>query len=214
MSTPSTQNLTKSNAGKEGTGGDQETYTGIRYGCNHGSLCFGHISQLADVVSDILLQATEGTHQISLDKNGPRKGFTSVVAPSNFQVGCGRDNKKEQETCFIHAENGNITIKASNGKIKLQANDIEFCAKGEDGSEGNFVVSATENITFKDCKKFQVDAKNIFRLASPGIAEIVADTQMQLYSGVVRGVTAGVALKDGKNGGAMFRAQKVKSFIA
>ena len=53
MSTPSTQNLTKSNAGKKGTGGSQETFTGIRYGCNHGSICFGHISQLADVVSDI-----------------------------------------------------------------------------------------------------------------------------------------------------------------
>ena len=102
MSTPSTQNLTKSNAGKEGTGGDQETFTGIRYGCNHGSICFGHISQLADVVSDILLQATQGTHQISMDKNGPRKGYTSIYAPSNYQVGCGADNKKEHTIIYIN----------------------------------------------------------------------------------------------------------------
>ena len=96
--------------------------------------------------------------------------------------------------------NGNITIKASNGKIKLQANDIEFCAKGEDGSEGNFVVSATENITFKDCKKFQVTASQVWKLATPGKAEAVANTQMKTISKVIRGVTAGCSLKDGKFG--------------
>ena len=67
MSTPSTQNLTKSNAGKEGTGGSQETFTGIRYGCNHGSICFGHISQLADVVSDILLQEEDQSTKYILE---------------------------------------------------------------------------------------------------------------------------------------------------
>ena len=204
-STPPTRNLTRSNQGKDG-GGAKESYFGVRYGTNHGTIAFGHISQLADVTSSVLLQAFEGIHQISMDKDGPRKGFTSIVAPSNFQVGCGSDNEKEQDTCMIHSENGNIIIKASNGKIQLQANDIEFVAKGEDGHEGNFVVSATENIIFKDCKKFQVDAKNIYRLASPGVAEIVCNSQMKLYSGVIRGISAGCAVKDSKTGGGQFGA--------
>ena len=81
-----------------GRGGrKQQTYSGMKYGCVHGSITFGHIAKMGDVISDILFQATEGTHQMSLDKNGPRKGWTSAVSPSNFQLECGRDNKKEQQ---------------------------------------------------------------------------------------------------------------------
>ena len=38
---------------------------------------------------------------------------------------------------MINAKNGNIDIVATNGKIRLQANDIELIAVGEDTAEGN-----------------------------------------------------------------------------
>jgi len=138
---------------------------------------------------------------MSLDKNGPRKGWTSSVSPSNFQLECGRDNKKEQQSMMLHARNGDIIIRASNGKIQFMANDIEFNVKGNDSSEGNFTVSATENITFKDAKKFQVDVKSFWKLATPGTAEMVANTQLKTISSVIRGISAGCLLKDSKVGG-------------
>ena len=201
MATPQNRNNTALNTGKDGTGGgSKETWTTIRYGNNHGSISFGHISKLADVTGDCLIQAFDGRHQISMDKDGPRKGFTSIVAPTNLQLGCGEDIKKEQDTFMLHAENGNIIINASNGKIEFNANDVQFNVKGKNGKEGNFVVSATENITFKDCKKFQVTASQVWKLATPGKAEAVANTQMKTISKVIRGVTAGCSLKDGKFG--------------
>jgi len=32
----------------------QQTYSGMKYGCVHGSITFGHIAKMGDVISDIL----------------------------------------------------------------------------------------------------------------------------------------------------------------
>ncbi len=191
-------------------GGAKETFTTIRYSNNHGSIAFGQISKMGDVTGDVLIQASVGDHQISLDKDGPRKGFTSVTTPSNFQVHCGKDNKKAQTTLMMHAENGNIILNASNGKIILNANDIEFNVKGKDGKEGNFVVDATENITLKGCKKFHADAKTKFKVSTPGIGELVSNAQLSISSGVMRSITAAVTTKDSKCGGKKFKEKQNK----
>jgi hypothetical protein len=191
-------------------GGAKETFTTIRLSNNHGSIAFGQISKMGDVTGDVLIQASVGDHQISLDKDGPRKGFTSVTTPSNFQVHCGKDNKKAQTTLMMHAENGNIILNASNGKIILNANDIEFNVKGKDGKEGNFVVDATENITLKGCKKFQADAKDLYKIATPGIGELVSNAQLKISSGVCRSITAGVTTKDSKCGGKSYKEKQNK----
>ena len=54
----------------------KKSYTTIRVGNDHGSINFGHISQKADVTSDVLLQASDSRHSIALDKNGVRKAPT------------------------------------------------------------------------------------------------------------------------------------------
>ena len=196
--------------GKSAGGGAKETFTTIRLSNNHGSIAFGQISKMGDVTGDVLIQASVGDHQISLDKDGPRKGFTSVTTPSNFQVHCGKDNKKAQTTLMMHAENGNIILNASNGKIILNANDIEFNVKGKDGKEGNFVVDATENITLKGCKKFHADAKTKFKVSTPGIGELVSNAQLKISSGVCRSITAGVTTKDSKCGGKSYKEKQNK----
>jgi len=196
--------------GSAAGGGAKETFTTIRYGNNHGTISFGQISKMGDVTSDVLIQASAGDHQISLDKDGPRKGFTSVTTPSNFQVHCGKDNKKAQTTLMMHAENGNIILNASNGKIIFNANDIEFNVKGKDGKEGNFVVDATENITLKGCKKFHADAKTKFKVSTPGIGELVSNAQLSISSGVCRSITAAVTTKDSKCGGKKFKEKQNK----
>jgi len=196
--------------GSAAGGGAKETFTTIRYGNNHATISFGQISKMGDVTGDVLIQASAGDHQISLDKDGPRKGYTSVTTPSNFQVHCGKDNKKAQTTLMMHAENGNIILNASNGKIIFNANDIEFNVKGKDGKEGNFVVDATENITLKGCKKFQADAKDLYKIATPGIGELVSNAQLKISSGVCRSITAGVTTKDSKCGGKKFKEKQNK----
>ena len=173
-------------------------YTGIRYGNDHGSLNCGHIHKPGDVTAGVMLQAKDGRHTFFMDNDGQRKGWTSAVAPGNYQVSCGEDNEEAQDSMFLHASNGNIIILATNGKLRLQATDIELVAIGEDGSKGNIKMTATENVSI-DCKKFQFNAKNYYKLCTSGEADLVANGVMQIYSSVIKGVTDGCALKDSKN---------------
>ena len=200
MATP--QNRQNTKAG-ENQGTAKKNYDAIRYGNKDGEIRMGQIAKQGDVISDVLLQGSEGTHVFALDKDGPRKGWTTSISPGNFQLDCGRDNKKEQDTCMIYAENGNIVINAGNGNLRFIANNVEFTVQGDDGSEGNFIVNASQNITL-DAKQIQATAKNFLKLSSPARMEICANENLKMYGGLIQGVSDAVSIKDSKLGGKQF----------
>ena len=101
---------------------------------------------------------------------------------------------------ILNAKNGNICITATNGKIRLQATDIELVAVGEGGAKGNIKMEATESI-ITNAKKTMISSKAFFRISTPGIGEVVANGILQMYGSVFRGVSDGCYLKNSKVGG-------------
>lgn len=188
----------------------KQNYTALRYGNDHGSISFGHIHKQADVTASVILQTPDGTHQFSLDEDGPRKGWTTSTSPGNFQVECGSANQEAQDSLMLNAKNGNILIVATNGKIRMQATDIELIAVGEGGSKGNIRLEATENISSKS-NKFLVDSKNSFNIVSTGVGEVVANSRLRLYGSIIGGVTDACAKKDSKVGGQSFQRKHNKA---
>tara|TARA_R100001443_G_scaffold83096_1_gene89985 strand:- start:263 stop:958 length:696 start_codon:yes stop_codon:yes gene_type:complete len=176
----------------------KNNYTGIRYGNDHGSCSFGHIHKPGDVTAGVMLQAKDGRHGFFMDNDGQRKGWTSTVSPGNYQVSCGEDNEEAQDSMFLHASNGNVIVLATNGKIRLQGTDIELVAVGEGGTKGNIKMVATETISL-DSKKLITYTKSLTKIVSTGTAEFIANSQMKLYSSIIRAVTDGCALKNSKN---------------
>ena len=183
----------------------KKNYTATRQGNDHGSISFGHVASDGAVTSDIQLQASDGRHSIILDKDGARKGCTQITAPGRISIQSGEDKQEAEDTLFINALNGNICIIASNGKIRLQGTDIELIAVGEGGSKGNIRLTASENVDIKADNKIVIDAKAMYKLATPGTAEIVANSAMTIYSAVIRGVSDGVANRDSKVGNKVSR---------
>ena len=188
----------------------KKNYTATRQGNDHGSISFGHIASDAAVTSDVQIQASDGRHSIILDKDGARKGCTQITAPGRISIQSGEDKQEAEDTLFINALNGNICIIASNGKIRLQGTDIELIAVGEGGSKGNIRLTASENVDIKADNKIVIDAKAMYKLATPGTAEIVANSAMTIYSAVIRGVSDGVANRDSKVGGKDFQTKQNK----
>ena len=182
----------------------KQTYTGTRFGNDHGSISFGHIASDGAVTSDVQIQASDGRHSIILDKDGPRKGCTQITAPGRISIQSGEDRQEAEDTLFINAWNGNIDIIASNGKIRMQGTDIELIAFGEKGSKGNIIMEASENIKLDADNKVIINAGAMYKLATPGIAEICANSAMTIYSDCIRGVTAGCSVKNSKYGGKRF----------
>lgn len=185
----------------------KQNYTALRYGNDHGSISFGHIHKQGDVTASVILQTPDGEHQFSLDKDGERKGWTTSTSPGNFQVECGSANEEAQDSLMLNAKNGNIKIIASNGKIVLQGTDIEFIAVGEGGSKGNITMTATETVSVKECKKFLVNAKVAYKIATPGIGEVCANSVLKIYASIIRAVDDSVSKKDAKNGGQRYQKQ-------
>ena len=183
----------------------KQNYTATRQGNDHSSISFGHVASDGAVTSDVQIQASDGRHSIILDKDGPRKGCTQITAPGRISIQSGGDRKEAEDTLFINALNGNIDIIASNGKIRLQGTDIELIAVGEGGSKGNIRLTASENVDIKADNKIVIDAKAMYKLATPGTAEIVANSAMTIYSAVIRGVSDGVANRDSKVGNKVSR---------
>ena len=197
---PTHINQNKDPRGADGGGTAHTNYTGQRLGNDHGNIKFGHIHKDAGTTSGVLLETTDSLHHITLDKAGERKGHTISVSPGDTVIEAGEKNTVDQTTIFINAVNGDICLIASNGKIRMQADDIEMIANGGGGNKGNIRLRAVENIETKS-KKLLMDASNFYKLVTPGYAELCANSGMIIYSSLIRGVTDAVALKDSKVGG-------------
>ena len=192
MSTQSTSNISKSQSTTL-----KSNYTAIQYGNDHGQVSFGKIHRKADVTSGCMLQAKDGRHSFSMDNDGPRTGWTTLTSPGSIQFKCGMDLEEEQEGIFFNAENGDIDIIATNGKIRMQANDIELVALGAGTDGGHVKVTASEAITL-DAKKINATAKNLLRLSTPSVCEIVANGRLKFISAAINAVTDGCKNKDSK----------------
>ena len=182
-------------------------YTATGYGNDHGSIRFGQIDRNGTVTAGVLLQAPDGRHQLSLDNDGERTGCTSSTSLANFQVKCGVDKTlvtEAQDTLNLCAENGNILITATNGKIRLQGTDIELIAVGQGGAKGNIRMDATETVSINS-KKFLASASVFYRISSVGLGEISACGPLTIYGMMIQGVTAAVTIKDSKVGGQLFQ---------
>jgi phosphoribosylformylglycinamidine (FGAM) synthase-like enzyme len=182
-SSKSLDRIPRANPSKNPTDTAKTNYDAVRYGNNHGSISFGHIHKEGDV--------------------------TSSVAPGNFQVECGSANEQSQDSLILNAKNGNIVIVATNGKIRMEADDIEFVARGSDGSQGNIKMTATENF-YLDAKKVLINAKSFIKIASPGTCEICAHSVLKIYGSMIRGLSDACGKKDSKVGGKRFQQECVK----
>ena len=180
--------------------GDKCNFWAQEIGTQNGVLKFGALSPTGDVTSSISLTALDARHFIAMDEDGKRKNWTTMNAPGAFQINAGedllqvsenpsggRENKVEQNCIFMNAENGDIVIKARNGKIRLEGLDIEMVATGN-SPEGQFWVKANENIKM-DSKNITIDGTLSVNLASSGIVH-VRSSLMQITSGFVNGITA------------------------
>lgn len=180
-------------------------YTATGIGNDKGSIRFGHIHEPGDVTSGVLLQTPDGKHNMTMDIDGQRKGFTTFMGPGNFQVECGdkaeknKQTGKYESTMMLNAKKGDIHIIATDGKIRLEADSIDIIARGEGGSEGNITCTATENFVIKDTKKVLMDASIQFKITTSGDAFIAANSMLGIYGAVIKGVTDACSKKPSKN---------------
>ena len=183
----------------------KKNYTATRIGTDGGGFGTNHIHKKGDVTAGVILDTPDGRHQFYLDIDGGRKGWTTSTSPGNFQVKCGMDNEEAVNSMMLEALNGDISIIAHNGKIRLQATDIEMVAiGGADKGKGNITCTASETFTVHETPKILLQSSSLTKITSGGIMWIASNSCMKIYSSIIRGVTDAVTNKDSKVGGQRF----------
>ena len=199
MATAKNQKLNRTGAQSK------KNYTATRRGTDGGGFGTNHIHKKGDVTAGVILDTPDGRHQFYLDIDGGRKGWTTSTSPGNFQVKCGMDNEEAVNSMMLEALNGDISIIAHNGKIRLQATDIEMVAiGGADKGKGNITCTASETFTVHETPKILLQSSSLTKITSGGIMWIASNSCMKIYSSIIRGVTDAVTNKDSKVGGQRF----------
>ena len=204
MSTPTTQVNTRGGKGTTNPPTDtaKQNYTAQTIGKNEkGSVWIGPIHKQGDVTSAVVLRNEQDrTHQLCLDIDGERPGSTTSTSPGKLQLTCGDNMKEAEDSCLIEARNGNIIIKASNGKIRMEATDIEMVTTGEGETKGNVKITSSENIIL-NCKKLQTNSSVYTKLCSAGDFETAANGVLSTYASLISSITDAVFGKPSKFGG-------------
>lgn len=138
-----------------------------------GNLRFGHIHK-DQGKSSIMIQGQGGLEFISLEQVGPREGWIWSRCRGRYQITCG-DNIKEGDVAFYLNTaggdgyyKGNIEIH-TRGTFKVNAENIELIARGNDNNNGNITLKSNEKIEL-DSKQINIKAKEALSLYASDIS--------------------------------------------
>ena len=166
---------------------EKKNFWGQVWSAMNGAITFGKLSPEGDVTSSVAIEARDGRHFMCFDEDGPRTGYTLMSAPGSTFIHSGDDLNQEQQAVMILANNGDITLKAANGKIKLEALDIELIANG---NSPHGVLWANANETLKlDSKNVTIDGKQSLKVMTSGLLALRGSLGMQMLSPLIEGIS-------------------------
>ena len=162
---------------------EKKNYWTQAIGTQDALIQFGGVSSEKDVTSSFKVRALDGRHFFTMDQDGQRKGWTTLVSPGATQVITGEDLVKGQNAIFVEAENGDIIIKATDGNIRIEGDKIEFVARDSLSVEAHNKIDINSNNVY-------IDARARMRIRANQFLLIDAPCGMQILSKIIQGVSA------------------------
>ena len=162
---------------------EKTNYWSQKISAQAASIIFGGISPEKDVRSSFMVKALDGRHFLTMDQDGQRKGWTTLVSPGCLQLKSGLDFKEGQNAIFIEAENGDIVIKATDGNIRFEGDKIDFVARDSFSVEAHNKIDINSN-------NVNIDARARMRIRANQFLQVDAPCGMQILSKIIQGVSA------------------------
>ena len=162
---------------------EKKNYWTQAIGTQDALIQFGGVSSEKDVTSSFKVRALDGRHFFTMDQDGQRKGWTTLVSPGATQVITGEDLVKGQNAIFVEAENGDIIIKATDGNIRFEGDKIDFVARD------SFRVEAHNKIDINS-NNVNIEARARMRITARQFLLVDAPCGMQILSKIIQGVSA------------------------
>ena len=162
---------------------EKKNYWTQAIGTQDALIQFGGVSSEKDVTSSFKVRALDGRHFFTMDQDGQRKGWTTLVSPGATQVITGEDLEKGQNAIFVEAENGDIIIKATDGNIRFEGDKIDFVARDSFSIEAHNKIDINSN-------NVNIEARARMRITARQFLLVDAPCGMQILSKIIQGVSA------------------------
>ena len=188
--------------------GEKKNWWGWATGALNAVIRIGGLSPKGDVRSSWSVTGLDPRHFITMDEDGQRKGWTEINCPQSFVLDAGEDlgwdpvakkKLKGKQAITIIADHGDITLKATDGKIKLEGDSIEFIANGVN-EEGHFMVTANERIEMKS-KRILVEATQNMKLVASKSTLGIEAASFDVITDFFTGISKATRKKDTQSGG-------------
>ena len=162
---------------------EKKNYWTQAIGTQDALIQFGGVSSEKDVTSSFKVRALDGRHFFTMDQDGQRKGWTTLVSPGATQIITGEDLVKGQNAIFVEAENGDIIIKATDGNIRFEGDKIDFVARDSFSVEAHNKIDINSN-------NVNIEARARMRITARQFLLVDAPCGMQILSKIIQGVSA------------------------
>jgi len=187
---------------------ESKNYQAIRYGNKDAEIKFGHIHDDNEISSFSIRSGSDTRHYMTMDATGSaeqgRKGGTINRCPGSYQIKCGDDVRSGSTdgmpAFYVECVNGDIIFSATRGRIKFQAENIEFLAKGSDNKNGVITLQANEKVEI-EAKNVEVNASSVAKFFSSNTCKIVGNAVLDIYGGLAACATGASKVKKSKYGG-------------
>jgi len=162
-----------------------------------GNVRFGHIHN-DQGKSSIMIQGQEGLEFISIEQVGPRGRWIWSRCRGRFQITCGDHIKKDDVAFYLNTSGGdgfskgNIEI-VTKGTFKVQAENIQLIASGNNNSNGNINLQSNEKIEL-DSKQINISAKEAMGIYASDL-NTSATNIMKMTAGCYQKLSNASALK-------------------
>ena len=162
---------------------EKTNYWSQKISAQDACIIFGGISPEKDVRSSFMVKALDGRHFLTLDQDGQRKGWTTLVSPGTTQIKSGLDLKAGQNAIFVEAENGDIIVKATDGNIRFEGDKIDFVARKEINMEAHNKIDINSN-------NINIDARARMKIRANQFLSVDSPCGMEILSKIIKGVSA------------------------
>ena len=183
-----------------------------RIGNEHGEVRFGHIIKEKQFAYYVRTGEDGGRHYIRMRSNGDvrqgQKGSTNFHSPGSHTINCGQDIRGAKSAdggkvvnppaYNLLAQNGDITIAAPHGTIRLSAQNIELIAEGNDGRNGIISLNSNEKIRIES-PDVEVTSSVSTKIVSANTVNVVGEGIMNVYGGLMDFADGATALLGSKN---------------
>lgn len=173
-------------------------YHPYRLGNEHAEIKFGHIIKEKQFGYYVRTGDDGGRHYIRMRSNGDvrqgQKGSTNIHAPGTVSINCGEDIRGAKNAdggkvvnppaYNLLAQNGDITIAAPHGTIRLSAQNIELLATGNDGRNGVIKLNSNEKIRIES-PDIEVTSSASTKIVSANTVNVIGEGIMNVYGGLM-----------------------------